>query len=69
MERGVKALVRIMWVAAVTGLVVWWVHPAYRDTVRAWRRGEVEESAIWQSNRDYYRKVVLTAGEQDEMDP
>ncbi len=58
MERGVKMLTRIMAVALLVGAGVILFHPDYRDTARAMWRGEIETSAIWDSNRAYYSEVA-----------
>ena len=50
-------LTRIMAVALLMGLLVILFHPDYRDTAKAMWWGDVEASAIWQSNREYYREV------------
>lgn len=49
---------RMMAVALLVGLFVILFHPDYRDTARAIWRGEVEESAIWESNKAYYSEVA-----------
>lgn len=69
MQRGVTALVRILAVAVLTGVSIWGFHPDYRDTIRAWRQGAPETSAIWQSNANYYRQVVPGEDEAHEVDP
>ena len=58
MERGVKMLTRIILVAILVGGLVIVFHPAYRDTAKALWRGEMESSALWQSNKAYYSEVV-----------
>ncbi len=58
MERGVKLLTRIMAVALLMGAAVILLHPDYRDTFRAMWWGDIEDSAIWMSNRGYYSEVV-----------
>ena len=67
MERGVTMLVRIMVVAFVVGGAVIALHPDYRDTAKAMWWGDVEASAIWESNRAYYAEVVHEMDVMDEM--
>jgi hypothetical protein len=58
MERGVKLLRRIIVAALLLGALVIIVHPDYRHTFQAMWADEVERSAIWESNREYYREVA-----------
>jgi hypothetical protein len=58
MDRGVKLLRRIIVAALLLGALVIVVHPDYRDTFRALWAGDIEHSAIWESNREYYREVA-----------
>lgn len=67
MERGVAVLVRIMVVAFVVGGAVIALHPDFRDTAMAMWAGDVESSAIWDSNRAYYSEVVHEMDVMDEM--
>ncbi|MBP7275712.1 MAG: hypothetical protein KBA51_05875 [Kiritimatiellae bacterium] len=57
MDSGAQMLLRILGVALVLGLIVVFAHPDYRNTARAMFRGEVESSAIWRSNAEYYSEV------------
>jgi hypothetical protein len=59
MERGVKALVRILLVAALLGALVIALHPSYRATAIALWRGDLNASPIVQSNRNYYPDVKV----------
>ncbi len=67
MERGVKMLQRIMLIALLLGLGVIVFHPEYRDTARAMWWGDIEASAIWDSNRAYYSEVVYEWGVRHEV--
>ena len=67
MERGVKMLRRIITIALLVGLLVILFHPDYRDTAQAIWRGEVEQSAIWDSNRAYYTEVVYDLDDYHEV--
>jgi len=63
MERGVKALLRILLAALLLGLLVIAVHPAYRATAQALWRGDLSASPIAESNHAYYPDVVVGQGE------
>lgn len=62
MERGVKALVRILVVAFLLGVLVIAVHPGYRATAQALWRGNLAASPIVESNRGYYPDVAVGEG-------
>ncbi|HMO05445.1 MAG TPA: hypothetical protein PKC67_05975 [Kiritimatiellia bacterium] len=62
MERGVKALLRILFAALLLGLLVIAFHPAYRVTAQALWRGDVSASPIAGSNQAYYPDVVVGEG-------
>jgi len=57
MERGAKALVKIMLAAMLFGLVVIAFHPAYRAALLALWRHEEGASPVWQSNSMYYTEI------------
>lgn len=67
MERGVKMLTRIIALALTMGALVIAVHPDYWDTFKAMWWGDVEASAIWESNRSYYSEVTYEMDERYEM--
>ncbi len=67
MERGVTVLVRIMVVAFVVGGAVIALHPDFRDTAKAMWAGDIESSAIWDSNREYHREVSYGMDGIDEV--
>jgi hypothetical protein len=67
MERGVKMLTRIIALALTMGALVIAVNPDYRDTLKAMWWGDVEASAIWESNRSYYSEVTYEMDELYEM--
>ncbi len=68
MEKGAVALVRIILGAFALGLLIVVFHPDYRGTVKALWRGEVEQSPIWESNRDYYREVGYRSEAHDHAE-
>lgn len=57
MDTGARMLLKILGAAVLLGLIVVFAHPDYRDTARAMFRGEVESSAIWRTNAEYYSEV------------
>jgi hypothetical protein len=57
MERGAKALIKILMAAMLFGVVVIVFHPAYRAAFMALWRGEVAASPVWQSNAAYYTEI------------
>ncbi len=61
MEQGAKVLLRIVLTALAVGTLVIALVPAYRDTARAFLRGEPEQAPIWKSNAGYYADVGLPA--------
>lgn len=66
MEKGAAMLRRILLIAFLMGVLVILFNPDYRDTARALWRGEIEESAIWDSNRAYYSEVAYELEEFHE---
>jgi sugar phosphate isomerase/epimerase len=66
MERGVQLLKRIITASLTLGALVVVVHPGYRGAVVALGRGQPQASAIWESNRDYYREVEYPREASDE---
>ncbi len=61
MEQGAKALLRILLAALAVGVLVIAIVPVYRDSARAFLRGEPEHAPIWKSNAGYYADVALPA--------
>lgn len=59
MDKGAKAIARILVVAVLLGVVVALTHPDYRATVLAIARHHPALSPLWISNRDYYPAVQL----------
>lgn len=57
MERGAKALVKIMLAAMLFGVAVIVFHPSYRAAFLALWRGEPAASPVWQSNAAYYTEI------------
>lgn len=57
MEKAAKVMAWMLFVAGLLGLIVMAIHPDYRQLVRLLRKGTPEESAIWQSNLNYYPAV------------
>ena len=57
MERGAKALVKIMLAAMLFGVAVIIFHPDYRAAILALWRGQPESSPVWQSNAAYYTEI------------
>lgn len=57
MERGAKALIKILLAAMLFGVVVMAFHPAYRSAFLALWRGQPGMSAVWQSNAAYYTEI------------
>ncbi len=57
MERGARALVKIMLAAMLFGVVVIAFHPDYRAAFLALWRKQPEASPVWQSNALYYTEI------------
>lgn len=57
MERGAKALARMLVIALLLGLVILFVHRDFRQTAVAMIHGQPESSPIWLSNQAYYSEV------------
>ena len=65
MERGAQALVKIMLASLLLGLLVLFFHPDYRGAFDAFRRGQPEQSPVWQTNERYYTEITVTAERPD----
>jgi hypothetical protein len=65
MERGAQALVKMMLASLVLGLLVLFFHPDYRGAFAALRRGQPDQSPVWQSNAGYYTEIKTQAEPTD----
>lgn len=65
MDRGEKAIRRVLFLALVFGVGVLLLHPVYRHALISVIRGEPDRSPIWISNSSYYPEVKLYTEDTD----
>lgn len=63
MEKAAKVMARMLLIACLLGVGVIAFNPDYRQLFNLVRKGTPSESAIWQTNLEYYPAVGATPEE------